>query len=104
MSSPSTKLALWFSLFLATNGAAGAQQVVSGPADQLCGPDQLSGQYECVTSVPLSEEEVWVSLAYLAAIEFRDDKQPAPGVIVDTPSVRTIDLASGGMGGFSNVP
>jgi hypothetical protein len=60
MSTPLRKKALWLSLFLAANGAAGAQEAASevGPADPLCGPAQLSGQYECVTSVPLSEEEV----------------------------------------------
>jgi hypothetical protein len=40
-----------------------------GLGAQLCGPDQLSGQYECVTSTPLSAEEVRVSMAYLAALK-----------------------------------
>ena len=70
-----TKSVLWSLFFAATSGAAlGAQQAapVAGPAhrpaDGLCGPDQLSGQYECVTSVPLTEEEVRINLAYLAAL------------------------------------
>ena len=71
MFSRCTKIALWSSFFLAANGAAvGAQQADSdtGQAEQLCGRDQLCGQYECVTSTPLSEEEVQVSLIYLGVI------------------------------------
>ena len=73
MSTSWMKATLWSLLFLAANGAAvRAQQTASDAADQLCGRDQLSGQYECVTSTPLSEEEVQVSLIYLRAITPRD--------------------------------
>jgi hypothetical protein len=76
-------MALSFALFLAVNSAADAQEITpdAGHADQLCGPAQLSGQYECVTSVPLSEEEVRVSLAHLATFGPPDDGQPAPSAI-----------------------
>ncbi len=85
-----TKIALWSLFFFATSGAAlGAQQTASaaGPAQRWCGPDQLSGQYECVTSVPLTEDEVRINLAYLAALGFlaarraAHDEPPAPSVV-----------------------
>jgi hypothetical protein len=90
MSTSLTKKALWLSLLVAANGAAGAQQVASevGPADPLCGPTELSGQYECVVSVPLSEEEVRVSLAHLAASKSSKDGPPAPGAIDARKPVR----------------
>jgi hypothetical protein len=70
------KPAMWSLLFLSvsTTTAATAQQMA--PAEQMCRPEQLSGQYECVASAPLSEEEVRVSLAYLAAL--RTLALPAP--------------------------
>jgi hypothetical protein len=90
MLTPWKKSALWSLLFFGvTAAAASAEQVASQaiPTDQVCGPDRLSGQYECVTSVPLSEEEARVSLAYLAALEILavrsslNKEQPAPSVI-----------------------
>ena len=69
--------------------AARAEQTAAQavPANPPCGPDQLSGQYECVTSAPLSEQEVRVNLAYLAALsaltvwnDDRDDDGPVPTV------------------------
>jgi hypothetical protein len=74
MSNPWTKVALWSWVFAANGASVSAQQTASdaGQADQLC------GQYECVTSVPLSEEEVQVSLAYLAALNPRDGERSAP--------------------------
>ena len=90
MPAPWKKAALWSLLFFGVTAAtASAQQIASHavPADQMCGPDRLSGQYECVTSVPLSEEEAQVSLAYLAALESLavrrslNEEQPVPSVI-----------------------
>jgi hypothetical protein len=87
---PWSKIALLSLLFLGV-AAASAEQAASqaGPANPPCGPDQLSGQYECVTSAPLSEGEVRVNLAYLAALsaltvwnDDRDDEAPAPTVAV----------------------
>ncbi|HWE18656.1 MAG TPA: hypothetical protein VG758_15950 [Hyphomicrobiaceae bacterium] len=70
-----TKSVLWSLFLVATTGAAfGAQQATpeAGSADRLtdrwCGPDQLSGQYECVTSVPMTEDEVRINLAYQTAL------------------------------------
>ena len=84
------KVALWALLvFGVTAATASAEQTASGavPADQVCGPDRLSGQYECVASVPLSEEEARVNLAYLAALKslavLRSwiEQRPVPSVI-----------------------
>jgi hypothetical protein len=74
MSNLWTKVALWSFLVFAADGASVSAQQTASDA----GPDQLCGQYECVTSVPLSEEEVQVSLAYLAALKPRDDERSAP--------------------------
>jgi hypothetical protein len=41
---------------------------VAGMNDPLCGNDQPTGQYECVRSVPLSDEEVRVNMTYLASL------------------------------------
>jgi hypothetical protein len=78
------KIVLLSLLFLGV-AAAGAEQAVS--TNPPCGPDQLSGQYECVTSAPLSEGEVRVNLAYLAALsaltvwnDDRDGDGPVPTV------------------------
>ena len=60
----------------------------TGQPDQPCSPDQLSGQYECVTSVPLSEEEVRVSMAYLAALRRSTDTSPVASGIAAFDSVR----------------
>jgi hypothetical protein len=81
------KKTAWWSLLLLTAGTATttAQQIT--PADQMCRPEQLSGQYECVTSVPLSEEEVRISLAYLAALRSLggegpwDEERPMASVV-----------------------
>jgi hypothetical protein len=84
MSKPWTKLALSSLLFLAVGGApVDAQEIASNsdPADPLCGQDQLCGQYECTTSVPLSEEEVRVSLAYLVSFRPTDDVSSAAMVV-----------------------
>jgi hypothetical protein len=90
MPTPWKKAALWSLLFFSvTADTASAQQIASHavPADQMCGPDRLSGQYECVTSVPLSGHEVHVNLAYLAALESLAvhrssiEEQPVPSVI-----------------------
>jgi len=90
MPTPWKNAALWSLLsFCVTAATASAQQIASHavPGDQMCGPDQLSGQYECVTSVPLSEAEAHVSLAYLAALESLavrrslNEEQPVPSVI-----------------------
>jgi hypothetical protein len=84
MSKPWTKLALSSLLFLAVGGAPiDAHEIASNsdPADPLCGQGQLRGQYECTTSVPLSEEEVRVSLAYLASFKPADDVSPAALVV-----------------------
>jgi hypothetical protein len=69
MSTPWTKACLWVLFFLAAGSIrVGAQQAGAGLADPLCGKDQLSGQYECVRSMPLSDEEVRVNTAYLASL------------------------------------
>jgi hypothetical protein len=60
----------------------------AGQADQLCGPGQLSGQYECVVSAPLSEEEVRVSMAYLAAFGRLAGTRPAGSDVAALDSVR----------------
>jgi hypothetical protein len=57
-------------------------------ADQVCGPGQLSGQYECVVSAPLSEEEVRVSMAYLAAFGRLAGTRPAGSDVAALDSVR----------------
>jgi hypothetical protein len=90
MSSYLAKNTLSFLLFLAANCAAGAQQTTpdASPAAQLCGPDQLSGHYECVTSFPLSEEEVRVSLAHLAALKRLNASQPAPSEVAAREPMR----------------
>jgi hypothetical protein len=69
------KPAMWSLLFLSVSTTAATAQQMA-PAEQMCRPEQLSGQYECVASAPLSEEEVRVSLAYLAAL--RTLALPAP--------------------------
>ena len=90
MPTPWKKAALWSLLLVGVTAAtASAEQIASSavPADQMCGPDRLSGQYECVASVPLSEEEVNVSLAYLAALESLavrrswNEERPVPSVV-----------------------
>jgi hypothetical protein len=90
MPTPWKTAALWSLLFFSVTAAStSAQQFASHAvlADQICGPDRISGQYECVTSVPLSEHEVHVNLAYLAALESLAvrraliEEQPLPSVI-----------------------
>jgi hypothetical protein len=85
---PWSKIALSSLLFLGVAAASAGQTAAQAvPANPPCGPDQLSGQYECVTSAPLSEGEVRVSLAYLAALSALtvwnddwNDEGPAPTV------------------------
>jgi hypothetical protein len=84
MSKPWTKPALISLLFLAVGGApVDAHEIASNSdsADPLRGQDQLCGQYECTISVPLSEEEVRVSLAYLTSFKPADDVSPAAMVV-----------------------
>jgi hypothetical protein len=91
MPAPWKKVALCSLLLLGvTTATASAQQIASpallaaSPTDPMCGPSQLSGQYECVTSAPLSSEEVRVCLAYLAALaalRVWNDEQPAPTLV-----------------------
>jgi hypothetical protein len=76
MSDPWTKVALWSLLVFAANGTSVSAQQNPPKSDHA---DQLCGQYECVTSIPLSEEEVRVSLAYLL-LKPRDDKRSTPTV------------------------
>jgi hypothetical protein len=61
--------------------AGRAQQVVSDGSRS----EEWCGQYECIVSAPLSEEEVQVSLAALAALPRRDESRAAP---LATASVR----------------
>jgi hypothetical protein len=89
-----TKSTLWSLFLVATGGAAfGAQQAAAaaGPVDRLadrwCGPDQLSGQYECVTSVPMTEDEVHINLAYLAALGSLVERRAA---LVGSPAARVV--------------
>jgi hypothetical protein len=74
MPAPWTKVAVWSAVLLAVaSTSAGAEP--AGPAagqgstqtNVLCGEDQLAGQYECVRSVLLSDEEVRINMAYLAS-------------------------------------
>jgi hypothetical protein len=67
-----------------------SQQVVSdgGRSEEWC------GQYECVVSVPLSEEEVEVSLAALAALARRDESRAVPA---STASVREPSIEDNGL-------
>ena len=93
MSKPWTKLALISLLFLAVTGAPVDAHEISSksdPADPLCGQDKLCGKYECTTSVPLSEEEVRVSLAYLASFKPADDVSHA-ATVVDAESTTRRD-------------
>lgn len=73
-----TIIALLSALCLAAATPARAEQPFRGGGlgDTLCSPDQLSGQYECVTSTPLSEEEVRASMAYLAGLGTWQDTLP----------------------------
>ena len=84
MSKPWSKIALCSVLLFTVAGApVDATEIASSSdlADPLCAPHQLCGQYECVTSVPLSEDEVRVSLAYLAALQPLSDRPTAASVI-----------------------
>jgi hypothetical protein len=56
--------------------------------------EEWCGQYECVVSVPLSEEEVQVSLAALAALPRRDESRAAPAA---TASVRERSIEGNGL-------
>ena len=84
MSRPWTKVAVsLLSLAVASGAPLSAQQTASNTelTDQMCGQGQLSGQYECVISAPLSEDEVRVSLSYLAELRPQSDQTSAPSVI-----------------------
>src|SRR5262245_32955046 len=89
MTTPWKKAALWSLVFFDVTATVSAQQIASHavPTDPMCGPDRLSGQYECVTSVPMSEEEARVNLAYLAELEslavrgFSNEEQLVPSAI-----------------------
>jgi hypothetical protein len=56
--------------------------------EPVCGPDKLSGQYECVTSAPLSTEEARISMAYLAASGRLASTAPAGTGVAALVSVR----------------
>jgi hypothetical protein len=74
--------------------SVGAEQPGGGLGAELCGPDQLSGQYECVTSTPLSEEEVRVSMAYLAALRSLHEVAVHTTIDVAAADVAVQDRAS----------
>src|SRR5262245_45091586 len=61
---------------------------IAGVPEEWCGPDKLSGQYECVTSAPLSPEEVRINMAYLAALKRLARPMPASSEIVALDSLR----------------
>jgi hypothetical protein len=67
-----------------------AQQVVSDGSRS----EEWCGQYECVVSAPLSEEEAQVSLAALAALPRGDESRSAP---LATVSVRQRSIDGDGL-------
>jgi hypothetical protein len=69
-------------------------------ASALCATVQLAGQYECVQSVSLSDEEVRVNMAYLASFRPRQAAQrddaprfAAGGDAIAEPGTSEIHLA-----------
>ena len=66
------------------------QQVVSDGSRS----EEWCGLYECVVSEPLSEEEVEVSLAALAALPRQDENRAVPAA---TASVRVRSIEGNGL-------
>jgi len=105
MPAPWTKAVIWSSILLAAaSGSASAEPAasVAGQGDAqsnaLCAKDQLAGQYECVQSTLLSDEEVRINMAYLASFGSRhtstrgDDSWRLAAGGAGTPARNTSEL------------